>query len=264
MKRRMTAFLLSALLAGAMVVPAGAAEVQRPTVAVTVNGEEAELRGTLYGWTSFLPFDEGIRLFCPEAEISEEDGLYTAKGEGFTLTARAGDCYFVINGRYRYVPQGLPAREEDGMPMLSSVPLCIAMGGTVAWTGQVEFTLGEVPLPAELPYTEEELDLISRVIMHEAGWEPFEGKLAVGSVIMNRVHDGQFPDSVYDVIYQPNQFAGATNATPNEDSIVAARLVLEGANVVPGAFFFNGKGIPCWASQNKAQLYVIGNHAFYG
>ena len=91
-----------------------------------------------------------------------------------------------------------------------------------------------------------------------------EGKSAVGNVIMNRVNSAQLPKTVSEVIYSPNQFPGATNATPNAESILAARLVMEGANVVPGAYYFNGVGKPCWASRNKTLIRVIGGHAFYG
>lgn len=88
--------------------------------------------------------------------------------------------------------------------------------------------------------------------------------MAVGNVILNRVNYNGFGSTVAEVIYSPNQFPGATNATPNAQSILAARLVLEGANVVPNALYFNGVGKSCWASRNKTLIKVIGGHAFYG
>ena len=181
------------------------------------------------------------------------------------MTVEKGKTYFEINGRYLYVPGGFKTRESDGMVMVPARPLGQALGFGVDWKKKVIFTSEGAPLAeADKPYTDEELDLISRVIMHESGNQPLNGKMAVGNVILNRVEDSLFPNTVYEVIYQKNQFPGATNATPNAESIVAAKLVLEGANVVPGAYFFNGVGKACWASRNKTLLYTIGGHAFYG
>ena len=133
------------------------------------------------------------------------------------------------------------------------------------WTGKVELCSGGVPLTVEgKPYDDETLDLIAKVITHESGNQPLEGKMAVGNVILNRVNSPSFGSTVYEVIFSPNQFPGATNATPNAESILAARLVLEGANVVPEALYFNGVGKPCWASRNKRLIKTIGGHSFYG
>ena len=61
-----------------------------------------------------------------------------------------------------------------------------------------------------------------------------EGKIAVGNVVLNRVNDPRFPNTVYGVVFQRNQFTpamtGTINRTPNESSVIAAKLCLEGAN----------------------------------
>ncbi len=267
MNRRLTAALLALLMAGSLAVPAQAEEEKEEPkqVEVTLDGALTEVTGFLYGWTSYLPFSETVTLFRPDAAITEADGLYTAEGEDFTLTARAGECYIVVNDRYLYVADNVKEREEDGMPLVPARIIATALGAGVGWSGKVDFTAATGPLKAEdRPYTDEELDLVARVIAHEAGYESFLGKLAVGSVIVGRVKDSRFPDTVSGVIYQKNQFPGATNATPGESSILAARLTLEGTNVVPGAYWVNGKGKACWASRKKDLLYTIGNHAFYG
>ncbi|HIT57211.1 MAG TPA: cell wall hydrolase, partial [Candidatus Galloscillospira stercoripullorum] len=63
---------------------------------------------------------------------------------------------------------------------------------------------------------------------------------------------------------QKNQFPGATNATPTSECIIAAKLALEGVNVVPNAYWFNRAGLNSWASKNKTLLTIIEDHAFYG
>lgn len=266
MRKRWISLLLCLCMTVGLGVPAFAAEEEYAVVTVTLDGEEVtDFSALLRNGTSYLPFEEGIKLFQPQVEVSCEDGVYIAQAEGFYMTARAGDAYLVVNERYLYIASRLPKRAADGMVLIPSRLLSKALGLEVNWTRKVEFTSVGSPLSAEdRPYSDEDLDLISRVITHESGNQSLEGKMAVGNVILNRVESGQFPNSVSEVIYQKNQFPGATNAKPNAESILAARLVLEGANVVPGAYFFNGVGKACWASRNKKLLYTIGGHAFYG
>lgn len=264
LKRKVLGGILCAVMLLGIGTPAYAEETP-PVVEVTVDGELVEVEAFLYGGTSYFPLDETVRLFYPQAEIQRERGICTILDESLTMTAQVGGAYLVINGRYLYSAEGLKERDKDGMVMVPARLLGKALGLGVDWSGKVEFTTGGEPLSAEdVPYTEDELDLIARVITHESGNQSLQGKMAVGNVILNRVADKRFPATVSEVIYQKNQFPGATSMEPNAESILAAKLVLEGANVVPGAFYFNGVGKSCWASRNKTLLYTIGGHAFYG
>lgn len=264
MRKWLASLLTGMTLVGCLLVSAYAAE-ELPMVEITLNGETvSELSACMYGWTSYLPLDKGVSLLWPDVAVTEENGTYTAKAENLTMTAKVGDAYVVVNGRYLYVADRVKEGEE-GMPLLPTRVLAVALGAEIQWTGKVEFTTGESPLlEADRPYDEETITLLARVITHESGNQPLEGKMAVGNVILNRVNNSRFPNTVSEVIYQQNQFPGATNAEPNEESILAARLCLEGANVVPDAYYFNGVGKSCWASRNKALVKVIGGHAFYG
>ena len=67
----------------------------------------------------------------------------------------------------------------------------------------------EVPVSA-YTYTDEELDLLARLIYSESGTESYITKLCVGSVVMNRVDDNNFPNTIREVIYQKNQFSVTT------------------------------------------------------
>lgn len=91
-------------------------------------------------------------------------------------------------------------------------------------------------------YTEEELDLLSRLIYSESGTESYDTKLKIGSVVMNRVEDPYFPNSIQEVIYQENQFSVTTiydNGVPmidrpaDEESIKAAKYILDYGSVLP-------------------------------
>lgn len=264
MTKRIAQGLLCIALLLSLAVPALALEGFE-AVEVTLHGETASgLEAQVRGGVSYLPFGAAVMALRPDARVTWEDGRFIAQAEDFTMSVRVGELYLVINERYLYIDGGVLA-DADGDALVPSRVLSSALGTGVNWSGRVELTPGGTPLAAEgKPYDEASLDILAKVIMHESGHQPFLGQLAVGSVIMNRVASDKFPNTVSEVVYAPNQFPGATDAVPSADAILAARLCLEGANVVPGAYYFNGAGKSCWASRNKTLIRTIGGHSFYG
>lgn len=88
------------------------------------------------------------------------------------------------------------------------------------------------------PVTEEERELIARIVYLEARGEPAEGQQAVAEVILNRVAAENFPDTVADVVYQenPQQFTTAPfvdEATPGADQYAAVDAAINGEAVLP-------------------------------
>lgn len=85
--------------------------------------------------------------------------------------------------------------------------------------------------------TLEELDLFFRLVEAEAGNESMRGKIAVANVVINRVRDNRYPNTVKGVIYQPHQFEpvinGHINKTAPTDSKEAVLRALKGEQVVP-------------------------------
>lgn len=107
------------------------------------------------------------------------------------------------------------------------------------------------------------LRLLAALIWCEARGESYEGKLAVGSVVMNRVRSSAYPDTVYDVIFASGQFTPAQTgslqrAYANDVSSIcyqAAQEVLNGYSNVGEMTHFRRKG--------SKEGFVIGNHVFY-
>jgi N-acetylmuramoyl-L-alanine amidase len=116
-------------------------------------------------------------------------------------------------------------------------------------------------------YDSNDLYWMSRIINSESGNQSLSGKIAVGNVVMNRVASSKFPNTVYSVIFQKNQFgpasSGSIKKTPNDESVIAAKLVLEGTTALDGVLFFNRAGASCYASRNRTYVATIGDHAFY-
>ncbi len=88
-------------------------------------------------------------------------------------------------------------------------------------------------------YSEEDLDLLARIINAEAGcsWMPDWVQRMVGSVVLNRVNSVHFPNTIREVIYQPGQYGpvynGSINWTPSQRVIENARYLLENGSICP-------------------------------
>lgn len=192
--------------------------------------------------------------------------------DDLALTAAAGGDYVVANGRYLYAGDGVI--QMDGRVAAPVRLLARVFNLDVSYDAQDSLVLltsreGAEPYLADAGavYDVDVLYWLSRIIHAESGNQPLEGKIAVGNVVMNRVRNPKFPNTLYDVLFQKNQFSPASSGSiyrePNAESVVAAKLVLDGAQVVPEALFFNGAGARSYASRNRAYVTTIGDHDFY-
>ena len=236
-----------------------------PTSHVIIDGALASFVAEIYDGTAYTPLAATVEALWTGAQAVCQGSTVTVQAEGLTLSANAGNCYLELNGRCLYVEEGFKI-DALGDVMVPTRLIADALGASVAWSGDVVLTRNALPVleSGDTFYDAYTLDLISRVIMHESGNQCLEGKIAVGNVILNRVASPLFPNTVYDVLFQKNQFPGATNATPTSECIIAAKLALEGVNVVPNAYWFNRAGLSSWAAKNKTLLTIIEDHAFYG
>ena len=110
----------------------------------------------------------------------------------------------------------------------------------------------------------DDVTLLAALIQCEAGNELYEGQLAVGAVVMNRLRSGAYPSSISGVIYQSGQFPPAGQGMvasiaangPKSSCVQAAQQALGGSDNTGGATCFSR------ASSGRAGV-VIGNHVFY-
>lgn len=113
------------------------------------------------------------------------------------------------------------------------------------------------------------VDLLARLINGEARGESYQGQVAVGAVVMNRVKSPEFPNTISGVIYQKGQFScitdGQFNKAIDKNSTVykAAKEAFNGADPTNGAlFFYNPKTAKSkWLFSLKT-VTTIGNHRF--
>lgn len=108
--------------------------------------------------------------------------------------------------------------------------------------------------------------LLARLIMSEAGDEPYLGKLAVGNVVIYRSEEDNV--SIEDTIFKKSQFDGVNtdnfNIQPNADSIRAATEVLNGEKAISDGYFFVNLNVasPSWAKTDNF-IVRIGDHWFF-
>lgn len=211
-----------------------------------------------------------------QVEWNSDNNTISVTTETLTLTARVGQKYLVANGRYLYMPEGVVLTQE-GQTLVCLDTLAKAFDARLGWDGENGIFLvtrgcGAIE-SADTFYGEDDLFWLSRVIYAESGNQVLEGKMGVGIVVLNRVNDrsGIWPDSIKGVIAQRNQFSTYKNGalakrTPNAESVVAAKLVLDGGIVeeVKDAYFFDTFRNNSWAARNKTVVAAIGGHRFYG
>jgi len=258
--------------------PKKAAATSQSGVKVYIDGEllETEAPIELIDSTTYVP----LRAVCEklgQVDISWDGATRTAyvKKPDLSVTVKIDDQYIEANGRYLYVPGG--CKLINGYTLVPVRVLAKAFGASVDWDGETKSVYissgsGTI-LPGDQFYRSDEVYWLSRIIFAESGHEPLKGQIAVGNVVLNRVASKSFPDTIYGVIfdrrYGTTQFSPVANGTiyntPSEMSVIAAKLCLEGYNVVGNSMFFLNPKIASsnWFDTNLTMTAIIGNHAFY-
>ncbi|HEO8420844.1 TPA: cell wall hydrolase [Yersinia enterocolitica] len=115
--------------------------------------------------------------------------------------------------------------------------------------------------------TNNEKNLLARLVHAEAKGEPYAGKVAVADVVLNRVENKQFPDSVESVIYQKNAFQPVQNGSIQKKADKESRKAVEealenGKENEELLYFYNpDTATSDWIFSRKV-VKEIGNHAF--
>lgn len=162
------------------------------------------------------------------------------------------------------------------------------------FTEQNEFQTGEENVETEIPAEEpdptlvveegtdkkniylkiKEYNVLLRIVEAEAGGEDITGKMLVANVIMNRVQNGRFPNTVTEVVYQKNangkaQFSPTVNGridsvNVSQETVDAVERVLNGEDSSNGALYFRSvHSSGTWHDNALRRVVEHGNHIFY-
>lgn len=116
-------------------------------------------------------------------------------------------------------------------------------------------------------FSSSDVDLLAKIISAESRGEPYQGQVAVGAVILNRIEHPSFPNTLAGVIYQPGAFSclydGGVNAPVADSAYRAARDAINGNDPSGGAvYYYNpAKSTNKWIF-SRPVITVIGNHRF--
>lgn len=266
--------MLLALLIAAFLLQMPAAEAAN--VSVYVDG--ARLSGAfIANDTTMVPLRSFCQTISPDCRVSWDGASRTAyvSVHGLSITAKCGREYITANGRYIYVGQN-SFISESGVFMLPVRALAKAFDARVRWNASnrsVSVTPGSGAIKGGGEfYDPDAVFWLSRIISAEAQGESLRGQIAVGNVVMNRVASPDYPNSIYGVIFDRNggvQFTPVANGTvydqPTNRAVIAAKLVLDGANTAGGCMYFLNEEISTsfWIIENCSYVMTIGNHSFY-
>lgn len=271
MKKHMLFAALSACTIAAL-----AAAVSAADVSVIADGYPYAGMVEVYNDTAYVSLRE-FSAAMDNAVVSWDAETETAHVEtdALTVSVQENGQYIEANGRLLWCEYGT-FTTDDGKMLVPLTTISKAFGFDHTWDGATETVILErqtaAITPAEEYYDADEVYWLSRIIHAEAQGEPFAGKLAVGEVVLNRVADAEFPETVYGVIFDNAsgvQFSptanGAIDNTPNADSVAAAKICLEGVKRHDDILYFLNPTIATsfWIPENRTYVCTIGSHDFY-
>ena len=235
-------------------------------------------RAYVSGETVFLPPEAVCAAAGLSMSWSEDNGTLTLSVPGAVLTGHKDDGYFEADGRYIYAPDGWLIKGDvlylpsDTVERLFGVEISVS-----AKRDRLELSTDKLTVISggasyyELNYDAELLYWLPQIINAEAKFEPLAGQIGVGNVVMNRLSSPDFPDTIFEVIYDTEhtvQFepisTGGIFQEPTEQATIAAYLCLEGYSTVGGSLYFvnpdYGSG---WFDSSLELVETIGHHNFY-
>lgn len=238
-----------------------------------VFGNDAKDLASQVCETKATSLTAGLRI---RESASEDAKIYTVMAEGDSATVNAdaepveGWVAVSYNGTAGYVKadyvdvtveygEAISIEEEQAIIAAQKK----AEEEAAAKAAAAQTTATTTTQGAAVAASYDDVTLLAALIQCEAGNECYEGQLAVGAVVINRLHSGAYGGSVYSVIYAPSQFgpagtgqvAAVAASGPSASCIQAAQEALNGVS--------NIGGCTCFHRNDGRAGIVIGNHVFY-
>lgn len=195
-------------------------------------------------------------IFAIGSIIVTDENLVTVSAPDAIVRTAVVDEYEKPIETKKEIPVELPVYMETEPAIVE------CLSATIAETPDEAINLTEDYIEEVIDISDQEIELLALLTVAEAEGEPEEGKRLVIDTVLNRVDSGYFPDTIYDVIYQPYQFTSMTNGR-SERCVVTDEVrelvreeVLSRTNsdvVFFRAHSYSRYGIP---------MFKIGNHYF--
>ncbi|ANW98537.1 peptidoglycan-binding protein [Thermoclostridium stercorarium subsp. thermolacticum DSM 2910] len=203
-----------------------------------VKGDSLYTLGQLFGTTSgTLMTRNGLKstVIYPGQKLEVPATVYTVQ---------KGDSLYLIAKKYGITLSALRKANGKWDDM-------IYVGQKLIIPGSASVTANSAASAnnSAISYTQSDLDLLARLITAEANNQPYKAKVAVGAVVINRVKDSRFPNTIRGVIYEKSygyyQFTpvqnGMINKPASQEALKAAYDALNGVDPTNGALYFFDK-----------------------
>lgn len=239
-------------------------------IKATITGESIRVRkgaGTDFGVWGLVFTDEVYTVVSSEGEwiainFEGETGYISADYATVKLSIPAG---ITIEEELEQIRIEEERKRQEELERQRKIEEAKAEAKRVAAASQFVETVQTSPYNL----TEDDVYLLACLVHSEAGYEPYEGKLAVANVVLNRLNGGYYGDTISDVIYAKGQFsvvpmgrlAQVLAQGPNAESIRAAQEAVSGVNNVPNYASFRSCRVANYSSYNN--YTIIGSQVFF-
>ncbi|AGC67201.1 copper amine oxidase domain protein [Thermoclostridium stercorarium subsp. stercorarium DSM 8532] len=235
-------------------------------------------------YTDTNPYVKEDRIFVPVRFIAEalnmnvewipDEKKITLSDDEDTIQMWLDSNLLIVNDEE--ILMDVNVEGFNGRIMVPVRYLAEIKGFEVKWddyTYSVELNKEGVEVPASSvlnrSYTDDDIIWLARIIHVEARYLSIDAKVAIANVVLNRTKHPDFPDTVYDVIFDSKygkQFPPAHTAAfrqlkPDESCVIAAKMALEGINNVDKCLYFNNQPF-----KNKSKDFYIkidGEYFYY-
>ena len=245
-------------------------------VSVTLDGRRVlEGEAAIIDDVTYVPLRAFSELMGAES-IEWDQSSRTATVKKYNMTAKISENSSYIEASGRYFKLTSPLKNINDRLFLPIRVAAKMFSAEVDWNADSRTVLLKNTNKAFVRgadfYSSEDLYWLSRIISAEAKGESLAGKIAVGNVVLNRVESKNYPNTVYGVIFDRKhgtQFSpvaiGTIYDTPTTESIIAAKICLEGYTLSDAVLFFMNPRISTnnWIAKNRPFAFRIGNHDFY-
>lgn len=234
-------------------------------------------RAYWHGDAAYMSLADIGALYNIDVTVSVTDGGFTASAPALEVSGEKDSGYLVANFRYLYLPDGYIVCGNDVYLPMDAI--CRIFGiSAKATEARVDISTAQARVLSggedyyETHFPADELYWLPRIAYAEAFEQPLAGLMGVCAVVENRVADDDFPDTVFDVLYDVEhtvQFTPATTGSmrsvPPDIYFIAAYLVLEGYNPVGDSVYFvsPANNNNYWFREDLTYVATIGGHEFY-
>lgn len=245
-------------------------------VDIEVNGSfiKCDEKPILIDSTTYIPLRAFSDAIGGTIEWNETEMIATMHKDGHSFAFYPEKEYCIIDG----IKQNHASVFHNDLTFIPVRAVSDVLEYSVEWDDfylTVKITAPSVEVPEHCidnSYTYEDIMYLGKITHIESGYQHFNVKLGVAGTVVNRVKSSQFPNTIKDVIFDtkysvqfPPAHTDKINVTPSKESIIAAKCVLNGINIVGNSLYFvDTKYAPSsWVHNNRPHYVTIYDMSFY-